>query len=155
MKINCALLKLIYFVVIGFEILLSGCVHTPTVGNENSNRVPSVLGQGGVLAQPVIEPIRIKEKTIVIDARSVMEFSLSHIPNSISLQWSRFTETDEGAVLLKQGFVLLCALGKMIADTASERSFYEQGNNKLILVQFLDRVKTWQCQLELSLGEAV
>lgn len=67
---------------------LAACQTKPTTGQFNPERKMEVV-------TPTIEPIQVTAETVVIDARSRFDYSVAHVPKSINLQWSDFTEPEE------------------------------------------------------------
>ena len=65
-------------------------------------------------AAEVIE-IKVDEKTVILDARPAFDYTLSHIPRAISLQWTDFTQQDEAyrGVLLADRFALARRLARL------------------------------------------
>ena len=66
---------------------LSACTTPPTIVNDVPSRQMSA-------AEQMLAPIQVTKETIVVDARSRFEYSISHIPGSVNLQWSDFTEPE-------------------------------------------------------------
>jgi 3-mercaptopyruvate sulfurtransferase SseA len=87
--------------------LLSGCQTAPTTVRETPERQMRS-------AERMMEPIRITPETIVIDARSRFDYSVAHIPRSIPLQWSDFTEPEAGqrGILQKDTFAITRRLAR-------------------------------------------
>ncbi|MBT4762710.1 MAG: hypothetical protein HOO06_13515 [Bdellovibrionaceae bacterium] len=70
------------------SILLIQCAQKPTEVYEKSeykDKVQSLIVLGAR------SPLKITEDTVVLDARSNFSYSVSHIPNSINLQWKEFS----------------------------------------------------------------
>lgn len=63
-------------------LLLASCATRPTVVRENPER------------RVEAEAVTLTADTVVIDARPAFEYSVAHIPKSVSLQWSDFTEPE-------------------------------------------------------------
>ncbi len=79
-------MKLIIFLPVFF--ILSACVQKPTkvfTSDEVRNKIYAPLVEG---AQ---KPLEIKEDTIIIDARPTFSYSTAHIPGSINIQWTEFS----------------------------------------------------------------
>jgi thiosulfate/3-mercaptopyruvate sulfurtransferase len=68
-------------------VALTACASKPTRVRENPTRKAEAIGGLG-------KPIQINLETVVIDARPSFEYSVAHIPASISMQWSDFTEPE-------------------------------------------------------------
>ncbi len=67
--------------------MLAGCQTKPTVARDNPVRKMES-------AERLMEPIAITPETVVVDARPRFDYSMAHIPRSISLQWSDFSEPE-------------------------------------------------------------
>lgn len=74
---------------------LSGCASRPTTANENPERRMEPVEQAG--------PLQVTPETTVLDARPAFEYSTGHIPSSISIQWSDFTEPQPAQRGILQG----------------------------------------------------
>ncbi|HVK60434.1 MAG TPA: rhodanese-like domain-containing protein, partial [Bdellovibrionales bacterium] len=73
-------------IAVALILLLSACQTQPTKVSSNQER----KFEGDALTQP----IKIVPETIVLDARPAFDFSTAHIPRSINLNWSDFTEPE-------------------------------------------------------------
>lgn len=80
---------------------LAGCALAPTKVRE----VPERRYEGaGALASP----IKIVPETVVIDARPQFEFSMVHVPHSVNMRWSDFTDPqpeNRGVLLTDLGAI--------------------------------------------------
>jgi len=74
-------------------LVLTSCVAPPTKVLQTPERFFS--GSTDLTAPIVIDPT-----TVIVDARPRFEYSVAHIPQSINLQWSDFTEPERPGVLL-------------------------------------------------------
>jgi thiosulfate/3-mercaptopyruvate sulfurtransferase len=77
-------LSLLAFIAL-FANCLLGCVTKPTIVRENPERQMQA-------ADYLLAPIQLTPETVVVDARPRFDYSIVHIPRSVSLQWSDFTE---------------------------------------------------------------
>ncbi|MCM2282858.1 MAG: rhodanese-like domain-containing protein [Bdellovibrionaceae bacterium] len=87
---------------------LAACASQPTRVGENESRQ----------LQPATNvPVEVKldEWTVVLDARPAFDFTLSHIPRAIPIQWSDFTQNEDAArgVLQKDLFALARRLARI------------------------------------------
>lgn len=69
--------------------LIAGCVTKPTKVVETQPRQMEA-------AEQMLAPIQMTKDTVVVDARPRFDYSTAHIPRSVSLQWSDFTEPEPG-----------------------------------------------------------
>jgi 3-mercaptopyruvate sulfurtransferase SseA len=67
--------------------LVSACQNAPTRVRETPSRKFDAAGV-------MLAPIRIGPETVLIDARSAFEYSVAHVPRSINIQWTDFTELE-------------------------------------------------------------
>jgi 3-mercaptopyruvate sulfurtransferase SseA len=77
-------------------LLLTSCTTKPTRMHDNQQ-----VHQLGT--EHLLEPIKIVPETIVVDARISFDYSMSHIPHSVSLQWADFTEPEKDQKGVIQG----------------------------------------------------
>jgi thiosulfate/3-mercaptopyruvate sulfurtransferase len=108
------------------------CVTTPqeTVVLENPDRQVEDR-----MARAVITPVQINPNTIVIDSRSPFDYSLAHIPRSISMQWSNFTQPvpEQRGLLLPDLFSIsrrLAAMGISPSSHVVVIGSGQQGNGE-------------------------
>lgn len=69
--------------------LVAACQTQPTKVRDNPERKFDSSGIGA--------PIQITPESIVIDARASFDYSISHVPKSVSIQWSDFTEPEQAS----------------------------------------------------------
>ena len=104
-----------WILLLGF---LAGCATQPTKTGEGAERKfkPSAAGEKAA------EEIAITEQMIVIDSRAPFEFSLSHIPRAINIQWTEFTQQEPSTrgVLLRDRFDLTRRLARIGISPTSE-----------------------------------
>jgi 3-mercaptopyruvate sulfurtransferase SseA len=103
---------------VGLAILLfvaSGCQTKPTVANDNPDRRIEAPGTS------VMKPIVITDETIVVDARQAFDYSTAHIPKSINLNWSDFTEPEpaQRGILQADLFAATRRLARLGIDPAT------------------------------------
>jgi thiosulfate/3-mercaptopyruvate sulfurtransferase len=67
--------------------LLGGCALQPTKTREAIERKYDTAGQ-------ILQPIKITEQTVIVDARPAFDYSMAHVPRSVNLQWTDFTQSD-------------------------------------------------------------
>lgn len=80
-------------------LILTSCQTPPTKTRETPER--KFDNASGLMA-----PIKIAPDTIVVDARSAFEYSMAHVPKSVSLQWFDFTESEpESRGVLQQNLI--------------------------------------------------
>ncbi len=72
-------------------LLTLACQTTPTKVQEQAEPNWSLLQKNAV------EPIEIDERTVLVDARSAFDYSLSHIPSAINLPWEEFAQPKNRA----------------------------------------------------------
>jgi thiosulfate/3-mercaptopyruvate sulfurtransferase len=75
-----------------FGLLVVSCTTPPTVVKQTSER----LFTGG---SQLLSPIKIDAATVVVDARSAFDYSMSHVPHSINLKWSDFCDPEHPGYL--------------------------------------------------------
>lgn len=68
-------------------LFVAACTTQPTRVRETPERQMESAAQ-------MLEPIKMTEQTVVIDARPRFDYSMAHIPRSVPLQWSDFTEPE-------------------------------------------------------------
>jgi thiosulfate/3-mercaptopyruvate sulfurtransferase len=66
---------------------ITGCQTAQTVVRDNPERKMQA-------AEYLLAPIAFTPETIIVDARPRFDYSMVHIPRSVSLQWSDFTEPE-------------------------------------------------------------
>lgn len=85
---------------------LVSCATPPTVTHENPDRkveapvsdtqasvaIPSAEAQE--LLKTARAPVKIMKDTVVVDARSSFDYSMAHIPRSVQVRWSDYTEHE-------------------------------------------------------------
>lgn len=74
---------------------LSGCASKPTAVRENPERRMEPVDASG--------PLQVTPETVVLDARPAFEYSTGHIPKSLPIQWSDYTEPQPGQRGILQG----------------------------------------------------
>lgn len=97
------------FVVSLLVMVMAGCQTKPTVAVDNPARKLE-------LAEKIDDPIKITESTVVIDARTAFDYSMAHVPRSINLLWSSFTEPEPASargVLQKDQFAITRYLARI------------------------------------------
>lgn len=67
-----------------FIILVTACINQPTKIFQTQSREN--------LAKE-FSPIVLKDKTVVLDARNAFEYNLAHIPQSLNIQWTDFSQS--------------------------------------------------------------
>lgn len=97
------------------SVTLAGCQLAPTRVNENPERNLKT-------ADGAPEPVVITEKTVVLDARANFEYTMAHIPRSVPIQWTDFTqgEKDTRGVLQADLFDLTRRLARIGVSPDSE-----------------------------------
>jgi thiosulfate/3-mercaptopyruvate sulfurtransferase len=75
--------KIKIFIFLAF-LVFSGCTLKPTKVYESQR----VISEG---IDSLKKPLKIDESVVVVDVRSLFEYSLAHLPNSISIQWDDFS----------------------------------------------------------------
>lgn len=81
---------------------VTGCSTPPTVVRENPERQMESTDS-------IIAPIQITPETVVVDARPRFDYSIVHIPRSVSLQWADFTEPQPNQKGIVQNDVFAAA----------------------------------------------
>lgn len=77
--------KIYFFIILGGLGLQSACVTGPTkVYQSQSLDVKSSVSAN-------LQPLSLDDNTVVLDARSVFDYNLAHIPQSLNMQWSDFS----------------------------------------------------------------
>ncbi len=115
-KVRRSFLKLVAS--IACFALVIGCATKPTRGYENQQRQMKPAAAGETTGEPIV----LTEQTVVIDARPPFEYSLSHIPRAVNVQWTDFTQKEEAyrGVLLSDRFELTRRLARLGISPASE-----------------------------------
>jgi thiosulfate/3-mercaptopyruvate sulfurtransferase len=87
------------------------CATKPTKAYENQQRQMKPAAAGELAGEQIV----LTEQTIVLDARAPFEYSLSHIPRAINVQWTDFTQKEEAyrGVLLADRFELTRRLARL------------------------------------------
>lgn len=70
-----------------FGLVLSSCQTKPTRTADNTERKVDFSKLAG-------KPIEITATTVIVDARPAFDYSTAHIPKSVPLAWSDFTEAE-------------------------------------------------------------
>ena len=96
------------FAALAGVILLASCATKPTRTYENQERRMES-------ADRQLAPIKIVPETVVADARISFDYSMSHIPHSVSLQWTDFTEPekDQKGVVQADHFAIARRLARL------------------------------------------
>ncbi|MEK7355484.1 MAG: rhodanese-like domain-containing protein [Bdellovibrionota bacterium] len=96
-------------------LVLAGCQTKPTVANDNPDRRIEAPGVS------VMKPIEITPETVVIDARPAFDYSTAHIPRSINMTWSDFTEPEpaQRGILQADLFAITRRLARLGIDPAT------------------------------------
>lgn len=87
---------------LAFIAVFAGCITQPTVVRENPERQMQA-------ADYLLAPITLTPETVVVDARPRFDYSIVHIPRSVSLQWSDFTEPQPNQKGIVQNDVFAAA----------------------------------------------
>lgn len=93
-----------YFIGLAFILLAVGCQHSPSRVYETREV------DLGLLAKNIEGPVKVTEKTVIVDARSTFDYSMAHVPSSVHLQWQDLKNPD------------LRALGRRLALKGIDRS---------------------------------
>lgn len=89
-------------------VALAGCQTKPTRISENEERRVALAKAAG-------KPIEVSQTTIIIDARPAFDYSTAHIPKSIPMTWSDFSEAkaEQRGILQADRFAIARRLARL------------------------------------------
>lgn len=126
MKSSAGLVQAGLVRIVGFCLLLvlASCVAQPTKVNGNPARQMQA-------AEQMLAPIQIVKETVIVDARSRFDYSMSHIPASVNLQWSDFTEPEpaQKGVVQNDVFAIARRLARAGISPSSQVVIVGRGKN--------------------------
>jgi thiosulfate/3-mercaptopyruvate sulfurtransferase len=102
-------------------LALSACAQNPTKVNDNPARQIGAIGSQSFTITP---------ETVVVDARSSFDYSTAHIPHSVQMNWSDFTEPEEAQRGIMQNDLYAAARRIARSGIAPQTHVVVVGNGK-------------------------
>ncbi|MES2966073.1 MAG: rhodanese-like domain-containing protein [Bdellovibrionota bacterium] len=104
---------------------MAGCQTKPTVANDNPDRRIEAAGTS------MMKPVEINPETVIIDARAAFDYAGAHVPKSIPMTWSDFTEPEpaQRGILQADLFAITRRLARLGIDPATHVVVAGKGKN--------------------------